>query len=327
MSSHSRFSLLEYSQWCGKVFERSGRAAGRAAAMSSAVHARYAEQSDADQKLALLTKDEIEEIGTWFAPTEVRVMGELLLYEQAEKEVHIGLDADCMFVPWDSPKCITHGHPDMFWVREVGDKRVVFIGDMKKSFRTVESPANLQNIAAGFSLCSMANAETFIPMIWVLEDGEWMIGDPVDVAGFGALELAERLVHAATNFGEAVKGAHCSRCWARWDCPDHLLPAHEAGSWLIPVTEGNKITKDNALWLLTSLKAYQDAAFVVETALKDYAAENPIVDPTTGKVWGPSIRRGRESCRVKRLREMLGDEAEQYITRGKDYQVFEWRKQ
>ena len=89
MSSGHRMSSLPIAEFCGQAPVLGAQhGAGRAAAMSTAAHALFARQADADTKLARLTADERNEVRVWQSPLPHRFEnGDIFDYSTSEREV------------------------------------------------------------------------------------------------------------------------------------------------------------------------------------------------------------------------------------------------
>jgi hypothetical protein len=90
---------------------------------------------------------------------------------------------------------------------------------------------------------------------------------------------------------------------------------------------GQDITAKNAPVLLAQADAMARVADVTKKRLKLFAEKTPIRDGN-GKVWKPITSKGRESvCGVKKLRERMGKDAEDFISKGAPVASFRWVKE
>lgn len=331
----NRVSILPVAQYCGQAATRGTGAAGRPAIMSSAFHAVCAEQTDANVKLMSLTPEERATIEKWEKPQDTTVEGVPFSYDACEKEVTLGLTREGEYCEIDkfglpvSGDLITIGHMDFGTILRVGDKNVAIIGDMKKSRWTVDGPETLQLHAYGMAYASKVKADGYIPILWLLEEGEYIFGPYFDLDSWEIMEILPRIVHAATNEGEAVTGSHCRKCYARTRCIDHLFPAMHADEWLAPLAENGGLENcDEAeiAALLLKVQAVEDVAVFVKDELKSWTLNNGGSLRAGDRIWGMSQRAGNVTVNKKKLIADLGDGADKYLKQGKPVISPRWRK-
>lgn len=320
----NRISALPVSQYCGlsaKLGAEHG--AGRAAAMSSAFHARAAGAPDAKEKMARLTTKEQNEISLWKTPTPITVFGHELTYEAADKEQPVGLTVAGEWA--DSGEVVTCGTLDFAWV--VDD--CAYVADMKKTQWASSGPDSLQLLCYGYAWAKKHGLPRFCVGIWLIEEAEWRWSSTVySVEGFDSLDLWEHIVYAALNTtGEASFGPHCSDCYSRLHCPEYVLPAALADSKLSPATLGGAI--DDPIKLGEMLAYIRRVEAIIERA-KDHAKEAVrrglvVVDPTTGETLKAIACKGRESLNQSKLFAAMPD-ATKFIERGDSYSQMRWVK-
>lgn len=318
----NRISLLPVGQYCalaGKLSEEHG--AGRAAALSSAFHAREAGAGDAKAKLARLTPKELDTISTWKRPSDVTVNGHVLRYEDAAKEQPVGLTITGEFA--ESGEVVTCGTTDFYWLYD----RVVYCSDMKKSQWTTSGPESLQLLAYGYALAKKHGARAFCVGLWIIEDAEWRWSDKVyQLDDFESLDLWARIMYAALNVGtEANFGDHCRNCYGRLHCPEYTAPAALADTVLSPAAVGGSIDDPEKL---LELLAYVERIEPMIEKVKEHAREcarRGVPLKRKGQVLKFIRCKGRESLNKARLFAEM-PEATKFLERGDDYDQARWVK-
>lgn len=321
----NRMSSLPVVQFCPQAARLGAQyGSGRAAAMSRYFHAKCAGVPCKD----VVTAEEAEIIDTWQAPTDVTLWdGTVLRYADADKERGLCY-YDC-----NSPEGHDgeDGHLDFAWIIGPKGDRSAYVADIKKSrWTTLDGPESLQLMAYGISYAQEVKAQRFCTGIFIAETGEWQwLNRMIEVNSDEFRELEARVLAAAHNTeGQACTGGHCRDCYARLHCPEHLLASVDSVGWLSPIARGEKLASPEELRSL--LLAAQNVAELCDKAIehvKEAARRGiPIEDPETGKVYRAVQCKGRESVTPKSLREKMGEEAEQYISRGKPYDQFRWVK-
>lgn len=327
MTGH-RMSSLRVARFCGqapRLSEQSG--SERAAAMGSAFHALTAGARNAEALLSRLTADERAEVESWEPPALLKYDNPgfgaaWCIYEDAKKEVAVGLDSWGFWAdPADGGWCIP-GHIDMGWAGENDEHDHVVVGDVKKTrWTTVEGPDSLQLHAYGRAWAMKNKARHYLPAIWIADEGRWWVGDWVDLQSARADELWSLIYYAATNQGEYARGPHCRDCYGRLACPAYALGAKE----LEPPPPGSDPVAFGKY--LSGLRAARELSEAAEDNLRAMVirGEAEVAD-ANGMVWTPKRVAGRETVDSKRLRAELGDAAANFIKRGEPYERFEWRK-
>lgn len=331
--TYVRPSSLGVAEFCPRsadLNEQSG--ISRAAIISTAWHAKLAGN---DTLVGELHPDERKEAATYGTPTTASVnigttwagnnqvpLHALLDYEEAEKELHVQV--------FERDTLITEGTLDFAWVREVAGRRWAFVADLKRSTWAIPDGADCLQLAAyGHAYAALRSCDGYTPGLWSGTDSEWSWGNPVDLTSPEALDLWLRLKRAAANdwrlphhrFNKTdryVTGAHCGACYGRQRCPEYAALTADGS-----VAE---VTQENAAELLLKAKAMSELAETITSNVKVYAERGGVVkDPTSGKVYLPTVTRGRESLDKEAL---LKDypEATNYWKRGAAGKMFAWRK-
>lgn len=321
--TYVRPSSLGVAEFCPRsadLNEQSG--ISRTAIISTAWHAKLAGN---DTLVGELHPDERKEVATYGTPTVATVemipgVTELLEYESAEKELHVQVQ--------ERDTLITEGTLDFAWVREVGGRRWAFVADLKRSTWAIpDGPDCLQLAAYGHAYAALRSCEGYTPGLWSGTDSEWNWGTPVDLTSPEALDLWLRIKRASRNDHRLktkeddkrfVTGAHCGACYGRQRCPEYAA--------LTNVGPVGEVTEENAAgWLLTA-KAMTELAETITSNVKVFAERGGLVeDPATGKVYLPTVTKGRESLDKEALLKDYPDAAK-YWRKGKPGQMFSWRK-
>jgi hypothetical protein len=326
MKPYVRPSSLGVAEFCPRssdLNEQSG--ISRAAIISTAWHAKLAGN---DTLIGELHPDEREEVATWGAPTDAEVRMGIrdcdrinLDYDSAEKELHVQvLERDTL---------ITEGTLDFAWVREVAGRRWAFVADLKRSTWAIpEGPDCLQLAAYGHAYAALRSCDGYTPGLWSGTDSEWSWGQPVDLTSPEALDLWLRVKRAARNDHRLktkdddkrfVTGAHCGACYGRQRCPEYAVLA-------ITALDFEEVEEANAARMLLQAKSMKEKAELIEANVKVFAERGGVVkDPATGKVYLPTVTKGRESLDKEALLKDYPD-ATKYWRRGKPGQMFGWRK-
>lgn len=319
-----RPSALDQAFYCGQSAELNAKhGAGRAALLGSAFHAACSGSSNSQHLRSLLTIDERNQLDQMHSPLPITVNGVELVYADAAKELPVGLTLDGQYA--ESGEVLTAGTLDLAWTFRHGEQRTVYVADIKKRTANVENgPDSLQLAAYGLAFASKVQADYLCMGLWDATDAFWLWGELVDME-WDAPALFERVKAAALNRGEYVTGRHCMSCYACLHCPEQVLPAIAQQTELAALTDGS-ITPDNAPKLLRLATMMEETGKQARMLLKMYAKHGGIVREN-GKVWGPSMRRGRESVSVKAVRDAFGDKADKVIKVGESFEVFAWTKE
>lgn len=324
----NRASALKVTEFCGQagLLAEEYNISIRAGATSTAFHGVCSNAPNLAALLARLTPEERAEIETWHRPTDVDLGVEVLRYDDAEKEIAVGLDELGQYVDPDQKPALIPGHLDMGWVKELPIGRVAFVGDIKRESYTAESPDILQLHAYGRAYAKKNGCRFYITGIWVAKRGYWVWSEtPVDLRSQYGRDMWERLRLAGANIGgEYSTGAHCRGCYSRLQCPAFTLPAVLAQTELAAFVRDGEITPDGLTRAVLLAEQLKDlAAAALETAKEAVRRGAVVRDPATGKVWKVIECQGRETADTKALRAAgLGE----YVRRGQPYDRPQWCK-
>lgn len=326
-----RASALSIARYCGAAPRLAARinVGGRAAAMSSAFHAKAADQPGWRALYENLTEEERAEVDGWKTPAPLEIPGwGTVQYAGARHEESCGLNKFGGFVKHGDPAAITQGTADMAWTVETeGVGCLVVIGDIKKSrFTTSEGPRSLQLLAYALALSAAAGATAFVCAIWISEESRWQLGDVIDIEGEAAAD-AWRAVKSAAQAEDAYNtGAHCRECYSRLQCPAHLLPVTNESALAVFAAPGG-LTSDNAAQAVHVVQAMEDAVEKARDTLKAFAQQNGgIYDHEAKKVWKPVMTKGRPSLHRESLEEAHPGLLALFTRSGAPYPMFKWVK-
>lgn len=327
MKGH-RISSLPIAEFCGMAPRLAAEhGAGRAALMSSVFHARCAVSPASATMAARLTRDELAEVDTWQKPKPWSLpLGAetiTLTYEDAEKELPVGLSRELGAAAHEDEHALTVGTLDMAWHYEVEPGLLhAFVCDIKKTRWTSEVDT-LQVHAYALAYCALRGCQAYSPGLYIAEEARYVWGETVDLFSFEAAVLGERITYAANAEATYQTGAHCNGCWSRFHCKEHLLPPELASSSLKPFTAEGAVTADNSLVALLLAQRAKDTAELVIANCKAVAQRHGGISDGK-KVWRPVIQQGRETVSPKLLRDRMGEDAEQYISRGAEFSSYRW---
>ena len=333
----SRVSVLPLARYCGlapKLSREHG--AGRSAAMSTAYHTKSAFGADHPQTRKArdrLTPAELQEIDRWKEPGDVPVEGgSILKYADARKERPLGIGVYREPLPWGDPACLTQGHPDMFWIVTVGDRRIAYVGDIKRSeWTTIAGPDDLQLMVYALIVCAHYDCCAFATGIWAAEEGSWTWSDLRHLDDpFGDWDEDDAwttIVNAATN-QETSTGPHCRGCWYRQFCPEYQVPPDAALATLGNIQDVEQISEAQALQLLDLCKrAEETAKNVRENLLRRWADIHDGIHDGNGMVWKRGPVKGRPKVDWERIERDYPGLRDEYTTRGAPSSQYTWRKE
>lgn len=324
MARGHRFSALPIAQFCAKAPTLSN-GAGRSAAQSSAFHARCAGDPKWRDMWARLTDEEQRELSDWLMPAPVRVGGLELRYEDANKEIPLGLTEHGAFTPKGAPNAMTEGTADLYWVHG----STVYLADLKRSeYTTADGPRSLQIIGYALAACALHEhdgVDSYATGVWSLTDGTWEWSDLVMLDSEQAARDWERVRAAALHLeGDFSMGPHCRGCWQRTKCPAYMLPAGDVEGVLAPLVTG-ELDQPKALQLLTLAKRAETLAEAAIDKLKAYALQTGgIHDPESGQVWKAIATKGRMGFDAKALERDEPETYQRYVKQGKPGSQFRW---
>lgn len=326
----NRPSTLDVARYCGLAPKLSALyGTGRAAVMSTAFHAKCSNAPATAEKMMALTDEEREEIADWKAPTPCTVQGFNLRYEQADKEMFVGLTADLAYPSFGNSQTVTEGTLDMAWAMEYPGQsqcqRIAFVADIKKSRYTVDGPQTLQNTAYALAYASFRGCTHFIRGIWVADEGEWIWErEPIEVDSIRGMQLGSEVLYAARNDGPATTGSHCMKCYGRLHCPEWLLAADDSKACSDPA----KMSASEALGELLRAQAMAAKAAGMLDNLKAYALVHNGIPDGKGKVFLPVRCNGRKGLNREAVAAALGaKDLSAFEEKGKPYDMYKWVKE
>lgn len=326
----SSLGVAEFCPRSAELNEQSG--ISRAAVMSTAWHAKLAGN---DTLIGELHPDERKEVATYGTPTTAYVPDPTdsseddaekvpvrLDYDSAEKELHVQV--------FERDALITEGTLDFAWVRTVGRRKWAFVADLKRNTWSIpDGPDCLQLSAYGHAYANLRGCDGYTPGLWSGTDSEWSWGTPVDLSSPDALDLWLRLRRAARNDHRLktkeddkrfVTGAHCGACYGRMRCPEWAVIAQTG------FAAPDDMLETNAAGMLMAAQALIERGERIKENVKVFVERGGVVkDPATGKVFLPTVTKGRESLDKEALLKDHPD-ASKYWRRGKPGQTFGWRK-
>jgi len=326
-----RMSSLPIAKYCGRspVLGAEG-GCGRPAIMGRAFHSSCDGSPDASALLQQLTDEECEELAGWHRPSPVEVGGVTLTYEEATRESEVALDCEGNFTT-DVENALTVGHLDFAWVVDVDGKRIAYVADIKRSEWTVsDGTDSLQLQCYGLAWATLHDCDAFAVGIWAATEGTWSWSGLYDMFDDGP-EIWEAVSAAAVTPDEAVTGTHCTGCWSRNRCSEHLLPAaavaSEPGSTLAQFAEGGAgiQTQGDARKALSLVKALETMLEVTKGATQDWARRNGgIVSDDGKKRYLPVMTKGRSKLDKKSLEAAHPGICQEHEKRGAPFPVFRW---
>jgi len=340
--TYVRPSALGVAEFCPRSADLSEQSGiSRAAVISSAWHAKLAGN---DTLIGELHPDERKEAASYGTPTDATVRVQVgwlehvpalsqapkpalidltLDYESADKELHVQV--------FERDTLITEGTLDFAWARDVAGRKWAFVADLKRNAWAVpDGPDCLQLAAYGHAYAALRGCVGYTPGLWSGVDSEWTWGTPVDLTSPEALDLWLRLKRAARNDWRLkskpdeqrhVTGAHCRNCYGRLRCPEWGLAGAAVGEY-----KELEVTPENAARMLIAADAAIEVAEQIKDTIKVYAERGGVVkDPATGKVFLPTMQKGRKSLDQEALK-VSGVDLERFYKVGKPFQKFDWRK-
>ncbi len=330
----ARMSALPVLQYCGqsqRIREEMG--SSRDAVIGSTFHAVCSGQPVSVDMMARLTKDELSQLGELIPPTPLRfeINGEAYTrsYADADKEVPLGITESGSYTAHGDASALANGTADMAWVihpDKEGGPLAVVVADIKRSiYGCPDGPESLQVKGYAIALAHQCGADGYLTAIWDATEGEWHVGEWIDVWSQRAADDWARVKAAATNYGgEYSVGTHCFDCFARRRCPQWLLPLESSGEMLKSLATPDGLTNDKALEMLMTLKRLETTCEEAKEILKSYAHDTEIVDSLTGKRWAPSWSKGRAALDKKKLEQDNPELVQRYMSTGAPYATYRW---
>ena len=192
------------------------------------------------------------------------------------------------------------------------DTKLVYVGDAKRTRFTSEVDS-LQLDAYGWAWAMANGADGYMVGLWILEDHEWIWRkEPVMLDDFESMEIAQKLMIAMQNQGQAVTGAHCIGCYGRQHCSEYLLPAMEG----VPpcLSEPGGLNNDNVFEAYQFWKAQEKIMKAAKDQVSDYIRANGAIPTGDGKVLKYLIaKKGGMKFDEKRFREAHPELAQEYM--------------
>ena len=335
-----RISSLPTAEFCSRVDKIGQDIETTQSARSTIFHA-YCDTGKWPADLRTLPEADIEEISKWRIPMPfVYTVGNTihaLPYLDAIRERRVATDVDFkpVEVPSDIPvaevkakfpNVMMIGHLDMAWVLPQYD--LVIICDIKSSIFAVKDRCDsLQLHGYGMAMCAITGVGRYLTAIWDASDGRYYVaGEPVEFESFKAEEIRDRIRLAATEReGDFRTGTHCSGCWKRSSCPAHLrdVPEGEFSKLL-----AGKAMEADVREAIVKLKQLGDLSNKVGESIKAWVSQHgPVRSEDGRKQYQCEMRAGRESLDKSKICRALGVEnLDAFMSKGKDYPVFDWRK-
>lgn len=301
--------------------------------MGSAFHARCADPDSAEarERWNRLSKEEQSEAASWIRPTDlVLENGVVLSYDQAYKELPLGLAANGSYQAKGAPGNVTEGTCDICWVVEQDGMRIAYVPDIKRSEYTVaDGPESLQILGYAIAAAQYFGCDGYVAGIWAAKEGTWWWGN---LFLYGRDDDAinehwQRVKAAALNVSEEPSfGAHCQGCYGRRFCPSWLMPPELAETSLAPfAVEGMAITSEQAVSLLVKLKQLETVEKAVKDLLKAHVRDgNRVIDEATGKEWRPITVAGRVSLDAEKFEREQPELFKAYTKNGAPSEQFRW---
>lgn len=272
----NRLSILPTTQYCaGAGVLGAKHGAGRAAAMSKAFHALCSGVEEESARLyAQLTQQEQKELLSWHQPRDVEVGDVVLRWREGVREAEVSIEGAV-------------GHPDCYWIVEINGEKIAYVADIKKSdWTSPDGVESLQLHAYGLAVAEASNCDGYCCGIWNATLGEWDWGPLRYLVDADTFKIRARVLAAASNVGEDFStGSHCSSCYQRWYCPEHMLPVADPESALAPLAELGELSPEQAKAVLFTYQAAKDLLEKVKGALQDYADQNGGIRDGEGKIW------------------------------------------
>ncbi len=333
-----RISSLPTAEYCSMVDKIGQDVESTQSARSTVFHA-YCDTGKWPEGLRSLPEADIEEIGKWCVPMPfVYKQGNVthaLQYKEAYRETRVALDKDFNAVIIDKdvaqadiaakhPEVMVVGHLDMAWV--VDD--LVIVCDIKSSIYAVKDRCeSLQLHGYGMALAVLLNKPRYLTAIWDASDGRYYVSSKaVEMDGFEAAEIQDRIKRASEDReGGFRTGTHCSGCWKRSHCPAHLVDVPEGE--FSALLSGKAMEKD-VRSALVKLKQMGDLTNRVGQSIKDWVSQHgPVRSEDGKKQYQCEMRGGKDSLDKDAVQRALGVEnLNDYMKKGKDFPVFDWRK-
>lgn len=336
-----RISSLPTAEFCPKV-DQIGQDVESTQSLRSTIFHAYCDTGKWPKEIEHLPEADREELEKWRVPSPFGLcLGDvthMLSYRNAIRETRVALDWDFGYVEIDPklpqsdierhhPATMIVGHLDLAW--DIPGSDLVIVCDIKSSIYAVkDSYDSLQLHGYGMALAKKLGRGRYVTSIWDASDGDYYTRpEAVDLAGFEAEDLRARVKRAATerdkNF---VTGSHCSGCWKRTHCPAHIKDLNPESEFF-SVLAGTA-TEAEVRAALVKLKQNGDTANKVADAIKGWVSRRgPVRSEDGSKEYRCMMRSGKSSLdKVAVARALGASSLDDYMKKGKEYPVFDWRK-
>lgn len=335
-----RISSLPVAEFCPKA-DSFGVEVESVNALRSTCFHKFAETGEWPEETKKLPDVDFQEIQRWKIPgrlnLEVDGKAVSLLYKDSVKEIRIAVDEDFNYVDVPSdipiaevqskfPNVLCMGHLDMAW--DIPELDLVVVSDIKSSIFAVKARTkSLQLHGYGIGFAKRMGRSRYTVDIWDACDGlHYTDNTTIQLDSFDCEEYKGRIRAASKNReGDFVRGSHCSGCWKRDMCPAHLVDVGEENKFS-KVLSG-KATEADIRQALIDVKTMRDLSDKVKDACESWADRHgPIRSEDGLKEWRPGLRSGRQTLDQKAVAKALGvNDLDKYMSKGNDYQVYDWR--
>jgi hypothetical protein len=335
-----RISSLPTAEFCPKV-DKIGQDIETTQSLRSTVFHEYCDTGKWPDALRTLPEADREEIGKWVVPSPfVLKAGNVthaLPYKESMREMRVALDKDFNYVeiPTDvpqeeiearHPEAAICGHLDMAW--HIAALGLVVVCDIKSSiFAVADRTDTLQLHGYGIALAKKLGCSRYLTAIWDASDGRYYVAkESVEMDSFEMEALKARISMASVDRdGNFVTGTHCAGCWKRKGCPAHLVDVPEE---TFRVVLSGEATESDVREALVRLKQIGDLSNRVGQSIKDWVAAHGYVRSEDGKkVYRAQMRDGKEALDKEAIQAALGvQDLKQYMKKGGEFPVFDWRK-
>lgn len=329
-------SSLPTLEMCGKS-DQLGVGVNTSNAFRSTCFHKYCETGTWPEEAKRLSEQDLTEIRRWKKPKPFIYQEPKLVlnYEDADKELILGLDRDFSFIALDSklsqeelqqiPNLMTCGHLDMGW--DIPEYDLVVVSDIKSSIFAVKDRCeSLQLHAYGFSYALLKGRSKYITGIWDASEGKHYYGKITETGSWDFESIKDRIKTACNNDAkEYTKGTHCSGCWKRDSCPAHLIDLD--GDHRFAKLFNGTATEADVRQALVDVKGLGELANKVTDFCRDWSARHgPIRSEDGRKQWSAALRAGRKSLDTELVMNKLGvDSLETFMKEGDEYRVYDWR--
>jgi hypothetical protein len=320
----NRFSSLPIAEKCARAPALSSVGSSRAAAVSSCFHARCAGVPGWRDMYTRLSSDEQSEVDAMKPPSTIILSdGVVLDYESAEKEIPLGLNEVCGYLPKGHPDAMTEGTADLAWIRG----RIAYVADIKRSeWTTSDGPRSLQVKGYALAYCSKHSADVdgYVTGIWAATEGLWSWGELTMLDSDQCFEDWSRVRAAALHIdGDFSRGPHCRGCYGRARCPAYMVDPAGASDAITRYLTG-ELDMQRAAELLELTERMAETAKTAREILRGYADANGGVPDGDGKIWRQVRVAGRVSFDAATFEREHPEIAQQYMRTGAESMQHRW---